>query len=78
MSLYKLEIDKEACIECGACTKKCPVSLDVPRQLDNAECLRCLECKSICPVKVINLSGPGIKTELLTPAQTAEIKEQTD
>ncbi|PKL44958.1 MAG: 4Fe-4S ferredoxin [Candidatus Riflebacteria bacterium HGW-Riflebacteria-2] len=78
VSLYKLEINKDACIECGACSKKCPVSLDVPRQLDNAECLRCLECRNICPVNVISLTGPGLKTELLTPKQTAEINEQTD
>jgi len=77
VSLYKLEIDKDACIECGACSKKCPVSLDVPRQLDNAECLRCLECRNICPVKVISLTGPGLKARLSEPSQTAEIKEQT-
>lgn len=71
ISLYKLEIDKDACIECGACSKKCPVSLDVPRQLDNAECLRCLECQKICPVNVISITGPGIKKAPLKAQQPA-------
>ncbi len=74
ISLYKLEIDKDACIECGACSKKCPVSLDVPRQLDNAECLRCLECQKICPVNVISITGPGIKMAPLKTQQPASNK----
>ena len=77
VSLYQLKIDEKACIHCGACSKKCPVSLDVPRELDNAECLRCLDCRGVCPVNVISLAGPGLKSKAQTPEQAAEVKEQT-
>ncbi len=56
VSLFKVEFDKENCIECGACSRKCPVSLDVPREVDNAECLRCLECRDACPKKLLKVS----------------------
>lgn len=54
VSIFRINFDKASCIECGACTRKCPVSLDVPRQIDNAECLRCLECRAACPKSLIS------------------------
>ena len=56
VSLYRIEFEKEGCIECGACSRKCPVSLDVPRQVDQAECLRCLECRDACPKQLLKIS----------------------
>jgi len=56
VSLARIEFDKVNCIECGACSKKCPVSLDVPREVDNAECLRCLECSNVCPKNLIKVA----------------------
>jgi polyferredoxin len=53
VSIVRLEFDKAACIECGACSRKCPVNLDVPRQIDGNECLRCLECQQACPRHLI-------------------------
>ncbi|MDD3146848.1 MAG: 4Fe-4S binding protein [Candidatus Riflebacteria bacterium] len=56
VSVYKVSFDKAGCIECGACSRKCPVSLDVPREIDNAECLRCLECRDACPKHLISIN----------------------
>lgn len=77
VSFYRLTIDKKACIECGACSRVCPVNLDVPRELDSAECLRCLECRNVCPIKIIDLNGPLLKPKSPTLAQSSESKEQT-
>ncbi len=56
VSLLKIDFRKDECIECGACTRRCPVSLDVPRQIDSAECLRCFECRAACPKQLISTS----------------------
>jgi len=71
ISLLKIDFNKGACIECGACSRQCPVSLDVPRQIDSAECLKCFECKSVCPKKLINIGS------VLTTQATIEIEKPT-
>lgn len=60
VSLFRLELDKDACIECGKCSKICPVNLDVPREIDSLECIRCLECVGVCPIKIIKIKKPAI------------------
>ena len=49
VSFYKMRLDENKCTHCGACTKKCPMNIDVPKDLDGAECIRCNECKHVCP-----------------------------
>jgi len=53
-----LEARREACTRCGACTKACPMSLDVRDMvakglMENAECALCLTCADACPFGVI-------------------------
>ncbi len=57
ISLYKLELDKDTCINCGLCSKACPVSLNVTESIGNAECLHCLDCKRVCPVNCISFGA---------------------
>lgn len=68
ISIYRIDFDKDSCIECGACYRKCPVNLDVPRQVDCAECLRCLECKNVCPKSLFKIVGPMISSNPKIPA----------
>lgn len=49
ISLFGLSMEKSKCVGCNACSKKCPVSLDVPNEIGSAECLQCAECVRICP-----------------------------
>ncbi len=49
------------CVNCGICSKKCPMSLEVTRmvqanKLDNTECILCGECVDNCPKKAIRLT----------------------
>ena len=60
VSLFRLELDNNACIECGMCSKVCPIDLDVPREIDSLECIRCLECVKACPKSIIKVKKPII------------------
>ena len=49
---------KENCIECGRCTKQCPMGIDVQAMVladdcYNSECIMCLGCVDICPKSAI-------------------------
>lgn len=45
--------DKEKCINCGKCTKVCPVSIEVAKldKISTVECYQCGDCINICPVE---------------------------
>ena len=50
--------DKESCISCGLCSKNCPMSIDVVKEIDkgaihNTECIQCGKCIDGCPKKVL-------------------------
>jgi polyferredoxin len=52
-SPIRLERNKATCVDCGACTRACPVNLPVATstQIVAADCMGCLECVEACPVK---------------------------
>ncbi len=72
VSFYKLEIEKDACISCGMCSKVCPTDLYVPDELDNCECIRCLECKNVCPKHIIKITGPLMSTKTQAKEDSAQ------
>ena len=54
----RLKSNKDSCINCKQCSKKCPMSLDVEMMVEtvnmkNSECILCGECIDICPKKTI-------------------------
>lgn len=55
-----LRKENEGCIACGACTKACPMSLNVQKmvqtnQLYNRECILCSSCEGSCPKNVLRV-----------------------
>ncbi len=49
---------KENCIECGKCTKQCPMGIDVQAMVQaencyHSECIMCLGCVDTCPQSAI-------------------------
>lgn len=56
ISFYQYHVDKDKCISCGKCSRKCKMDVDITQNVASMECIRCGECKSICPTSAINTS----------------------
>ena len=51
--LVKYEINKEKCIGCSACSRKCPVAcihgeIKSPFEIDQQKCVKCGTCVATC------------------------------
>jgi polyferredoxin len=60
----RLEAEEEACIDCGRCTRDCPMSLDVnamvhDETMENGGCILCGSCVDTCPKDVIHYTFSG-------------------
>lgn len=53
ISLFRMRLRSDRCIDCGKCDRVCPVELDVRREVGGAECIACGDCKRACPVHAI-------------------------
>lgn len=51
-SIFGMKIDKDRCISCQRCEKKCPVGAIEDKGgetiIDRGECIDCLRCKDVC------------------------------
>lgn len=52
-ALYRYEIDREKCNQCGLCAKKCDMGIKVYEQPNSPECIRCGKCIGSCPKSAI-------------------------
>jgi Fe-S-cluster-containing hydrogenase component 2 len=64
ISPYKVVRNEEKCINCGLCTRNCPVNIDVAntKEVKTAECLNCQTCVLNCPKTGALESKEGKKT----------------
>jgi len=55
ISLFKIRVNKENCVDCGSCKKVCPTGAidNINGGLSKAECYNCGSCLSACPVNAI-------------------------
>lgn len=53
ISVFRYRVDREKCIDCGACAKACKMQVDPVKNINHPECIRCGVCKKTCPVKAI-------------------------
>jgi len=62
-ALFKIEGDKAKCKECKACTRACPMDINIPEYIKNGErvlsteCIFCQTCTTVCPVKNLTLTS---------------------
>jgi len=59
LDLMHFEIDKDKCIGCSLCARKCPVSCisgsrEEKYYIHQSPCVKCGNCFDVCPVKAIN------------------------
>ncbi len=74
ISPWKIRRDKTICIDCGKCTKACPMKIDVAVKsaVFDTRCNKCGECLSSCPVdgaldhKLPGKKGYSIKNRILS------------
>ena len=54
-SPYAVRINEDACIQCGKCSRACPMNIDVMNakkgRVTSLECINCNECVNACPVQ---------------------------
>ena len=53
ISFYRLRVNKESCVECGACQRACGMDIPVWKQPNSTECIRCGKCRQVCPKHAI-------------------------
>lgn len=55
ISFVKFKVEKENCIRCEICNKKCIVGIDPKSEIDSTNCVRCGLCVSSCPKNIIKV-----------------------
>lgn len=53
VSVFRYQVDREACINCGACAEICKMQVNPAKHANHPECIRCGACKKVCPAKAI-------------------------
>jgi ferredoxin len=78
LGFYQVTRHEDACIDCGACDRVCPVNIEVAtvtRAVNDAECIACGECVAVCPkeeaLKLETGSGRVIRPIVLAAVTVA-------
>lgn len=53
ISVFRYRIDKEKCVDCGACAEACKMQVNPAENPNHPECIRCGQCKKACPKQCI-------------------------
>ena len=75
VSLIRMRVDKEKCVDCGICAKTCKMNVDPHKTPNSNECIRYRECIHACPMHALSMNiGPGpvqLPEQEVKPAEEA-------
>ena len=63
ISFLRLELNMDACVQCGACANTCKMQVNPAKTPNSAECIRCGECVHVCPHNALKFRFTGKETE---------------
>jgi ferredoxin len=64
LSIFRVKVDQDRCINCGACVKACPLEAAKGRVAGKslpADCFSCARCLNVCPVDAIRYGLAGMQ-----------------
>jgi len=64
VSIFRVKIDRDRCIQCGACAGACPLDAAKDRvagRMLPADCFSCARCLNVCPTDAIHYGLVGKK-----------------
>ena len=53
IAVFRYRVDKDKCVDCGACSRVCKMNLDPVKEANHPECIHCGQCKKVCGVQAI-------------------------
>lgn len=74
-SFYRLRLEEEKCIHCGACKRVCLMGVDASKKPDDMECIRCGDCVKNCPTGALS-AGFCKKKSVSPPEPEAPAKSE--
>ena len=63
LALLKVDVRKDACIECGKCDRDCPMDILITEYIEqdtrvlSTECILCSTCVNVCPTEALYISS---------------------
>lgn len=78
LSRYRIDSDKQRCIDCNMCTRFCEVGIDVRRFAlkgeslgnTNSSCIGCGICITVCPTAALTFgTGPSARLPMSAPLE---------
>ena len=61
ISLIRMRVDEDACVNCGKCARTCKMNVDPHTTPNSNECIRCRECVNACPMHALSMGIGALK-----------------